>query len=76
MIADNSRDILLATTTQVREQSLHAAAQHKFQATIPPRDEVGIGDIRLHLPYANAQARHLLTPLAMMLCCQSLLSSI
>ena len=55
MIADNSHDALLAATTQVREQSLHAAAQHKSQATLP-LDQVGEGEICLHSPYANAQS--------------------
>ena len=56
IVADDSHDALLAVTTQVREQLLHAAAQHKSQVTIPPRDQVGEGDIHLHSPYASAQS--------------------
>lgn len=40
IIADNSHDALLPAATQVREQLLHAAAQHKSQVTAGSRASV------------------------------------
>lgn len=56
IIADNSHDALLAAATQVREQLLHAAAQHKSQVTVPLGDQVAEGDTRLHSPQIIAQS--------------------
>ena len=56
MIADDSQNALLAATAQVREQSLHTAAQYKSQATIPSRAQGGGSDGVSHSQYAHAQS--------------------
>lgn len=55
-IAENSQDALLAAIAEVREQSLHAAAQHKSQATIPSQAQGREGDTSFHSPSVNAQS--------------------